>query len=102
VTLSGGQKQRICIARALAKKPFLCLLDEATASLDSESEQIVQNALNALMRTGVTTVVVAHRLRTVRNADLIVVISEGCVVESGNHEQLLAIDKGIYRTMVFK
>lgn len=88
VMLSGGQRQRLAIARALLKDPTILVLDEATSSLDSESEALVQQALDVLMR-GRTTFVVAHRLSTVRRADRIVVLSGGKVVESGSHEQLL-------------
>ncbi|MCO5174030.1 MAG: ABC transporter transmembrane domain-containing protein [Trueperaceae bacterium] len=89
VMLSGGQRQRLAIARALLKDPTILVLDEATSSLDSESEALVQQALDVLMR-GRTTFVVAHRLSTVRRADRIVVLAGGTVVESGTHDQLLA------------
>lgn len=89
VKLSGGQRQRVAIARALLKNPRILILDEATSALDSESEAVVQDALTVLM-AGRTTFVIAHRLSTVRDADMIVVLDEGKIVESGAHEQLIA------------
>jgi ABC-type multidrug transport system fused ATPase/permease subunit len=96
--LSGGQRQRIAIARAVLKDPRILILDEATSSLDSESERLVQDALEKLMR-GRTSIVIAHRLSTVRKADRIVVFDRGTVTESGTHDELIAIEGGIYRNL---
>ncbi|KAH0970555.1 hypothetical protein GBA52_022711 [Prunus armeniaca] len=93
--LSGGQKQRIAIARAIIKNPVILLLDEATSALDSESETLVQNALDQASM-GRTTLVVAHKLSTVRNADLIAVVSGGCIIEIGSHNQLINAQTGHY------
>ena len=96
--LSGGQRQRVAISRAFLKDAPVLILDEATSHLDAVNEQAVRGALDALM-TDRTTVIVAHRLSTIRNADLIVVMSAGKVVESGNHAELLAQD-GSYAHLV--
>lgn len=90
--LSGGQKQRIAIARAFLKKPRILLLDEATSALDKTNEQIVQDAIDTYRKTvgDITTIVIAHRLSTIRDADKILVLRNGKLIEEGNHDKLLA------------
>jgi ATP-binding cassette subfamily B protein len=98
VKLSGGERQRLAIARAILRNPAILILDEATSSLDSKSESLVQQALDGLMQ-GRTSLIIAHRLATVRQADRIYVIKEGEVLEAGTHEELLAQPGGLYRTL---
>jgi ABC-type multidrug transport system fused ATPase/permease subunit len=98
IKLSGGQRQRIAIARAILKDPSILILDEATSSLDSESEALVQEALEKLMK-GRTSLVIAHRLSTIRNADRILVLQEGEIRESGTHEELITRENGLYRRL---
>lgn len=99
VKLSGGQRQRIAIARAILKDPAILVLDEATSALDSESEKLVQDALDVLMQNR-TTIIIAHRLATIRNVDTIYVLKEGEIAEKGSHDALISIEGGIYANLV--
>lgn len=99
VQLSGGQKQRIAIARAIVKDPKILLLDEATSALDAESERVVQDALDRVM-VNRTTIVVAHRLTTIRGADVIAVVKNGVIAEKGTHDVLMKITDGAYASLV--
>lgn len=99
VQLSGGQKQLIAISRAIIKDPMILLLDEATSALDVESECIVQDALNHVMINR-STIAVTHRLSTIKDADVIVVVKNGVIAEQGKHDELLAIRDGSYASLV--
>lgn len=99
IKLSGGQRQRIAIARAVLKDPKILILDEATSSLDAESEKLVQDALNELMKNR-TTIVIAHRLATIKKVDKIYVIQNGIITESGTHTELTAVENGIYAKLI--
>jgi len=98
IKLSGGQRQRIAIARALLKNPSILILDEATSSLDSESEKLVQEALETLMK-GRTSIIIAHRLATIRSADNILVLNNGVIAEQGTHKELVEVENGIYKNL---
>ena len=98
ILLSGGQKQRVAIARAFLKDAPIVILDEATSALDNKSEAIVQKAIDNLMQDK-TVFVIAHRLSTIKNADRIAVINEGKLVELGNHDELMSIENGQYKTL---
>jgi len=96
--LSGGQRQRLSIARALLKNPPIMILDEATSALDNESEILVQEAIERLMEKR-TTFVIAHRLSTVRNANTILVLDRGKIIQRGSHDELIKIENGIYKKL---
>lgn len=98
IRLSGGQRQRLCIARAVLKNPSFLILDEATSALDTESERTVQEALSKLMK-GRTTLVIAHRLSTIKEADEIIVLHDGKIIERGHHNELIEIDEGVYKKL---
>jgi ABC-type multidrug transport system fused ATPase/permease subunit len=98
IQLSRGQKQRIAIARAILKDPKILILDEATSALDAESERLVQDALNELLKNR-SALIIAHRLATIRKADKILVLDKGAIVESGSHEELVKLKDGIYANM---
>ena len=96
--LSGGEKQRVAIARAILRNPPILILDEATSALDTVTEKLVQEALNRVMSNR-TVFAIAHRLSTIRNADLIIVMQNGKIVESGKESELLAMENGVYRRL---
>jgi ABC-type multidrug transport system fused ATPase/permease subunit len=98
VKLSGGQRQRVAIARAILKDPVILILDEATSSLDSASESLVQEALENLMKKR-TSFIIAHRLSTIRGADQILVLENGVIREHGTHQELLSLPDGLYRSL---
>ena len=98
IQLSGGQRQRIAIARAVLKDPLILILDEATSSLDSESEKLVQQALDKLMIDR-TSIVIAHRFATIKNADKIVVLQKGEIKEMGTHQELIQLEEGFYHKL---
>ena len=97
--LSGGQKQRVAIARALIKNPTILILDEATSALDSESEQLIQKAMENLTK-GRTVLTIAHRLSTIRNASSIAVLQDGKIIEQGSYDQLMMLNDGLFRELV--
>jgi subfamily B ATP-binding cassette protein MsbA len=97
--LSGGQKQRLNIARTVLKNPPIMILDEATSALDTESEKVVQDALENMLQNR-TSIVIAHRLSTIQNADCIVVMSRGKIVEQGTHDDLMNLENGYYARLV--
>ncbi|MCX7729533.1 MAG: ATP-binding cassette domain-containing protein, partial [Bacteroidia bacterium] len=98
IQLSGGQRQRIAIARALLKNPAILILDEATSNLDAESEQLVQNALQTLMKNR-TSIIIAHRLSTIRTADNILVLQQGKIVQQGSYDELMKDTSGLFYTL---
>ena len=97
IQLSGGQRQRIAIARALLKNPSILILDEATSALDSESEKLVQQAMDVLLK-GRTSIVIAHRLSTIKNSDCILVLENGQIIEQGTHQELQK-NEGLYKQL---
>ncbi|MDP2933187.1 MAG: ATP-binding cassette domain-containing protein, partial [bacterium] len=98
IKLSGGERQRVAIARAILKNAPILVLDEATSSLDSESERYIQESLKSLMK-GKTTIVIAHRLSTIMQMDRIIVLDKGKIIEEGKHKELLKIEKGVYQKL---